>query len=390
MRLTLQVSALALAALSVSGCGAFHAADTQSQQAQMTLRVADAALASGAPEIALRVATVVLERQPGNVPAMVAKGDALYALGAKDQARDAYRSAVAADADSVGGQIGLGRTLVRSAPKEAETHFLAALAKQPDNVVALNNLGIARDLQGNHEQAQQAYRQALALNPDMADVKTNLGLSLALSGQAMQAVQVLQPIATAPDAGAMKHADLAVAVAQARDVGPTEPVKEQAVQEATAHYDTPIAISPAPVAAVESEPLMPKVLEQQAPLPAAQTVEHVIKPAAIVQAAKPETPTPATDPPRQQTEAPQNGIYVQMASLNTEQDAHTEWQHLRARWPDLLGERSPAVQQAEVHDRTFWRLRTGGFTSLADANDFCEKLRGAGAGCWTVGAAARN
>ncbi len=383
MRLTLPVSALTVAALSVTGCGVFRTAETQPPQAQVTLRVADAALASGAPDVALRVAMVVLDRQPDNVAAMVAKGDALYALGAMDQAREFYRSAVAVDAGSVGGQIGLGRTLVRPAPQEAEAHFLAALAKEPHNVIALNNLGIARDLQGNHEQAQQAYRQALELNPEMTDVKTNLGLSLALSGQAMQAVQMLQPIATAPDAGAMKHADLAVAVAQARDVGPTGPVKEEAVQEATAHYDTPIAISPAPIAAVESKPLMPKVVEQGASMPPPQTVEHAIKPAAMVEPAKPLAPKPVI-------EAPLSGIYVQMASLKTEQDARAEWQQLRARWPNLLSDHAPAVRQAAMHDRTFWRLRTGGFASLSDANDFCDKLRAVGASCWTVGADARN
>ena len=34
--------------------------------------------------------------------------------------------------------------------------------------VALNDLGIARDLQGRHTDAQTAYREALGVNPDMA------------------------------------------------------------------------------------------------------------------------------------------------------------------------------------------------------------------------------
>ena len=173
MGLHLQALAVAVSTIALTACGTFQQADTP--HAQVTLRVADAAMASGAPDMALRVAQLVLDRDPNNVEAIVAKGNALYAMKVPDQARDAYRTAVILDVNSVAAQIGLGRTLVRSDPHSAETHFLAALATQPDSVVALNNLGIARDLQGHHAEAQQAYRQALALAPKMADVKTNLG-----------------------------------------------------------------------------------------------------------------------------------------------------------------------------------------------------------------------
>ena len=248
MGLHLQALAVAVSTIALTACGTFQQADTP--HAQVTLRVADAAMASGAPDMALRVAQLVLDRDPNNVEAIVAKGNALYAMNVPDQARDAYRTAVILDVNSVAAQIGLGRTLVRSDPHSAETHFLAALATQLDSVVALNNLGIARDLQGHHAEAQQAYRQALALAPEMADVKTNLGLSLALAGHGNQAVQVLQPIGTAPDATALKRAELAVAVAQAANTGP---VKVEPAQSASVHYDAPLAINSAPIASVESE-----------------------------------------------------------------------------------------------------------------------------------------
>jgi Flp pilus assembly protein TadD len=345
MRLALQVSALFMVALFVAGCGTYHTADTQAE-AQVTLRVADAALSAGAPDIALRVATIVLDREPGNGAAMVAKGDALYALGEMDQASEVYRAAVAADPDNVAAQMGLGRTLVRTAPQEAEARFLVVLAKQPDNAIALNNLGIARDLQGQHEQAQQAYRQALAVKPEMTEVKTNLALSLSLTGQA--------------------------------------------VQEAPAHPDTPIATSPPPIAVTESEPLTPKPVEQRGPVSPPQTADDASKPVVIAQREEPVAPKPSTEPPHQQAEASPSDIYVQMGSLDTEQGARAEWQRLRTRWPELLRDHAPAVQQADVSDRTFWRLRTSGFASLSDANDFCEKLRAGGGKCWTVASAARN
>jgi Flp pilus assembly protein TadD len=390
MRL-IRVMALAVVTLGLGGCGMFR--EAEAPKPLVTLRVADAALASGAPEIALRVAEIVLDKEPSNVAAMVAKGDALYAIGAIDQARDTYRAAVAADVSNVGAQIGFGRTLVHANPSAAEAHFLAALAKQPDNVVALNNLGIARDLQDRHAQAQQAYRQALALSPNMPDVTTNLGLSLALSGQGAQAVQVLQPVATAPGASPMMRADLAVAMARG-DVGPAGMVHEQEVRATTTYSDdTPITVTPAPIVLVDSRPLPPQpaepvvksvaiVMPVQRPAPAA--VEAVIKPPDEIVALAAPRPTNPT------ATGSDTGIYVQMASLDSEQAAHSEWQHLLAHWPDLFGSLKPAVFQAEVHNRTFWRLRTGGFPSVGDAIDFCSRLHAAGANCWTVEPAPRG
>jgi len=384
--------ALAVVTLALGGCGMFR--EAEAPKPRVTLRVADAALASGAPEVALRVAEVVLEREPGDVAAMVAKGDALYAIGAIAQARDTYCAAVAADVNNIAAQIGFGRTLVHSDPRAAETHFLAAVAKQPDNVVALNNLGIARDLQGRHAQAQQAYRMALALSPNMPDVTTNLGLSLALSGQGAQAVQVLQPVATTPGASPMMRADLAIAMARG-NVDPTGVVHEHEIRAATTTHteDTPITVTPAPIVLVDSRPLSPQLADpvvkpvasgMPAQRPATAAVEAVIKPpdeiAALV--ARPPTKPAAT--------GSGESIYVQMASLNSEQAAHSEWQHLRARWPDLFTSVKPAVFQAEVHNRTYWRLRTGGFPSVGDAIEFCSRLHAAGADCWTVEPAPRS
>ncbi len=76
MRLGLQALALAVSTTALAGCGVFQQ-QADAPHAQVTLHVADAALASGAPDVALRVAELVLDRQPDNVEAMIAKGDAL-------------------------------------------------------------------------------------------------------------------------------------------------------------------------------------------------------------------------------------------------------------------------------------------------------------------------
>jgi hypothetical protein len=76
--------------------------------------------------------------------------------------------------------------------------------------------------------------------------------------------------------------------------------------------------------------------------------------------------------------------YVQVASLDSQQAAEAEWQRLQAKLPELLGSHTPEIAQAEVDGRTYWRLRTDGFATLAEASGFCERLRAGGAGCWAV------
>ena len=214
---SLLASTVSVLVLALVGCGNSMQTGSGTPPGRLTVSVADAALAAGVPDMALRVAELILRDNPRNVAALVAKGDALYAMGRPDLARGAYRAAVAAEPASVPALIGLGRTLVRSDPKAAEAAFLDAATRAPDNVTALSNLGIARDLQGRHEAAQVAYRQALAVAPDTADVQLNLGLSLALSGKAGEAVVVLRPLAGSIDQAGVRRNDLAAALALAGD-----------------------------------------------------------------------------------------------------------------------------------------------------------------------------
>jgi Flp pilus assembly protein TadD len=219
---------------------------------RLTLRVADAALAAGVPDMALRVDELIFRDDPRSVPALLAKGDALYAMGHPDLARGAYRATIAIDPSSVGALIGLGRTLVRTDPKAAEAAFLDVVTRAPGNAIAFSNLGIARDMQGRHEAAQAAYRQALAMTPDTADVKLNLDLSLALSGKPAEAVAQLRSLVGQTGSTDVRRNDLAAALTlagdqveaglvlrgEARSVDPEAP--PQATQQAA---ETPLVAS---------------------------------------------------------------------------------------------------------------------------------------------------
>ena len=75
------------------------------------------------------------------------------------------------------------------------------------------------------------------------------------------------------------------------------------------------------------------------------------------------------------------GMEVQLAALESEQKAMTEWRRLSARMPDLMSAHRPAVLRAERDGKTFYRLRTGGFADTAQATAFCTQVKSKGGGC---------
>ena len=70
--------------------------------------------------------------------------------------------------DDAGVLMGLGRLGLATDPLGAEALFRHVLKISPDNAPAWNDIGIARDLQGRHEDAQEAYGRALGLSPACA------------------------------------------------------------------------------------------------------------------------------------------------------------------------------------------------------------------------------
>lgn len=197
----------------LAGC----AEKTSFSNAQPGLDVADAAMSGGSPDLALNVSNAMLAKDPGNVPALLSQGNALSALGRMPEAEASYGKVLAIAPGSVSAQIGLGRLRLRSDPAQAVSLFSGVLQREPRNKVALNNLGIAYDLQGNHMRAQNTYRQVLDLDPTMRATEVNLALSMALSGRASEAVRLLRPLASKPDAPRRIRHDLAAALAMTGD-----------------------------------------------------------------------------------------------------------------------------------------------------------------------------
>jgi hypothetical protein len=78
-------------------------------------------------------------------------------------------------------------------------------------------------------------------------------------------------------------------------------------------------------------------------------------------------------------------VQVQLAAVGAETAVQQEWNRLRTRMPDLLGNHTLVVSRGERDGQPFWRVRTGGFADVATARSFCEQVRARGFTCFVVG-----
>ncbi len=78
------------------------------------------------------------------------------------------------------------------------------------------------------------------------------------------------------------------------------------------------------------------------------------------------------------------GELVQLGAFPEEQMAAAEWRDLLDRFPDLLEGTDRRIEQVQREDRTFWRLRAGGFADIADARRVCAALTAGQAECIPV------
>ncbi|MEE8271747.1 MAG: tetratricopeptide repeat protein [Alphaproteobacteria bacterium] len=137
-------------------------------------------------------------------------GSALASFGSYDEAAGAFRAALSIDPINVEALRGMGNAyLALNEPDLALPNLEAAIAIRPDPR-ASNSLGVAYDLLGRHDEAQEAYGRGLAVTPADLDIATNMALSLSLSGMHDDAVRLMRRTATAPSATARHRQNLAL------------------------------------------------------------------------------------------------------------------------------------------------------------------------------------
>jgi cell division protein FtsN len=72
---------------------------------------------------------------------------------------------------------------------------------------------------------------------------------------------------------------------------------------------------------------------------------------------------------------------VQLAALASREQAEAQWKLLQRQMPELLAGRTPAIAEARINGRTWWRVRAGSFADAAAASSFCGRIRAKGAAC---------
>jgi hypothetical protein len=78
---------------------------------------------------------------------------------------------------------------------------------------------------------------------------------------------------------------------------------------------------------------------------------------------------------------PAAGTEVQLAAFSSEAAAHAAWASLAQQAPDLLHGHKPDISRVDAAGRIMWRLRTGGFATVADAARFCAKVQASSGSC---------
>lgn len=189
----------------------------QGEQASL-IRAGDRVQAAGDPSSAISVYKSALEKNPAHkLPLYLKLGEAYMNAGLIDDAKQVYEEALPLDEnDEVKKQ--LGRLYLNTGqPDAAILIFEGIVLVHKDDIKAFNGLGVAYDLKGEHQLAQDYYRKALFINGENDDLKSNLGLSLAFEGKYEESLKLLQPIGEALGATSKQRHNLALVYALSGD-----------------------------------------------------------------------------------------------------------------------------------------------------------------------------
>ncbi|MBB2198340.1 SPOR domain-containing protein [Gluconacetobacter sp. 1c LMG 22058] len=190
--------------------------------------------------------------------------------------------------------------------------------------------------------------------------------------------------------------------------GPEQPRPDRLAQQygqppatdaapATATASTPVATPPAaasvpaPASAPVSEAPLASPAASPAPAAAVPGSGAALPPPSASLPAKPaaSAPVATSAAPAVAPAAPApvaGGRYgVQLAALDSQQAAEKEWARLTQHYPELFGSHTPVIERTERNGAVFFRLRTRGFASIAQATSFCEHVRLNGLACTLAG-----
>ncbi|HWB47720.1 MAG TPA: tetratricopeptide repeat protein [Stellaceae bacterium] len=149
--------------------------------------------------------------EASNPEPLVALGDTLLDMGNPDDAIVNYNAALKLNPHEPNALRGLAKSYLKTGRPELSANPLAtAYVDTPNDPKMLMLIGVADDFIGQHDHAQNRYRQGLRIAPTDRSITLNLALSLALSEKFDQAIDVLRPLALAPNATPQERQTLAL------------------------------------------------------------------------------------------------------------------------------------------------------------------------------------
>lgn len=302
--------------LGLGGCNMLSAERTPDVSQSTRLNVAMAAEASGDNQMAMQIYATAVAKNPSDTKAVV-----LYARSLVNARRISLaRELLTRQLQAQPGQPQLARELatidvLQGQPAAALPRFDMALAKDPNDVRALVNKGIALDMLGNHAEAQALYRRADAITPEDPAIRSNMAMSLMLAGRSADAAQTLQNVAEGPVAVPRIRNNMAVVAASQGDMVRAKQLANGEISEAelkslAEHIRQREALVPAPGPA----PI------QGASIPMAPAQEAVVAPAAP--AVQPVAAAPSVQPEAQPAMQPAGGpVPLQVPESNSRRPA---------------------------------------------------------------------
>lgn len=138
----------------------------------------DNAFQSGDIDSAQVSYALAVERAPENVDALFKLGFVHSEKSSLRVAESVLRHALRQDPKHLASKQTLAMILMRlERLGEADVMFSELIEENPSGWEAFNGLGVVRDMQGRHPEAQKYFIHALALRPRTASISNNLGYS---------------------------------------------------------------------------------------------------------------------------------------------------------------------------------------------------------------------
>jgi Flp pilus assembly protein TadD len=175
------------------------------------MRIAAASRSAGDYSNAVSLYRHASSMDPKNPEPLTALGDTLLEMGKPDDAIINYNAALKSSPKYPPALRGLAKAYLRTGrPDLAASPLAVAYTETPNDPKTLLLIGVADDFIGQHAHAQRRYQQGLKIAPTDRSLTLNLALSLALSEKYAEAIDVLRPLALAPNGSPQERQTLAL------------------------------------------------------------------------------------------------------------------------------------------------------------------------------------